>query len=367
MSDGSRALSGKQQARDRSDRFAAFRATRTAMLVTDPRRHDNPIIFANDAFSSLTGYTEEEALGRNWRFLGGPETDPAEMDRICRAVADGEPVEAEILNYRKDGASFLNALAMSPIPDEAGRLLFVVASLSEIGDGTPGADAHRVPDGLEQEVARRMVALEAALEQQGMLLREVDHRVKNNLQVIASVMLLEARRIKDKDAQNVLNSMAERISALSTVYRLLYSSGEGDRLDIGEFARELSADLTKALGHSRVELVLRTQSVAIAAARATSVALLLNELISKAFKHAFPKGRKGRLTVGVEPCDGAVRILVEDNGVGIAAQVPSDETFGRTLIDMLVRQLRAHIHWEDANPGTRAVVTMPVSSEETRS
>ena len=101
-----------------SDPFAAaMRATRMPMLITDPRQPDNPIVFVNDAFGRLTGYTREETLGRNCRFLQGPGTNAEDIDRIRQAIADLVPIEVELLNYKKDGSIFWNRVLVSPVFD----------------------------------------------------------------------------------------------------------------------------------------------------------------------------------------------------------------------------------------------------------
>ena len=89
---------------------AAIRGTRMPMLITDPRQHDNPIVFANDAFLVLTGYERDEVMGRNCRFLQGEGTDPAAVDQMRAAIRDEVDINLDILNYRKDGRPFWNAL-----------------------------------------------------------------------------------------------------------------------------------------------------------------------------------------------------------------------------------------------------------------
>lgn len=90
--------------------FAAVEMTRMPMILTNPRLSDNPIVFANKAFLDLTGYEEAEVLGRNCRFLQGPHTDREHVDQLRDAVSAGQPVSLEILNYRRDGTSFWNAV-----------------------------------------------------------------------------------------------------------------------------------------------------------------------------------------------------------------------------------------------------------------
>ena len=111
---------------------AAVRATRMAMVVTDPRRPDNPIVFANDAFCRLTGRSRGEILGRNCRFLQGPDTDPEAVARIRAAVAAAEPIEIDIRNRRKDGELFWNRLLLAPVRDAAGQLAYFFASQVDV-------------------------------------------------------------------------------------------------------------------------------------------------------------------------------------------------------------------------------------------
>ncbi len=115
-----------------SDPFAAaVRATRMPMLITDPRQPDNPIVFVNDAFGRLTGYTRAETLGRNCRFLQGPGTRSEDVARLRDAMERCVPIEIELLNYRKDGSVFWNRLLISPVFDE-GRLTYFFASQYDV-------------------------------------------------------------------------------------------------------------------------------------------------------------------------------------------------------------------------------------------
>jgi PAS domain S-box-containing protein len=111
---------------------AAVRATRMPMVVTDPRQADNPVVFANNAFCRLTGYDRAEIVGRNCRFLQGPETDPQARRRIHDAVAAAESIEIDIRNYRKDGTAFWNRLLLAPVRDAAGVLAYFFASQVDV-------------------------------------------------------------------------------------------------------------------------------------------------------------------------------------------------------------------------------------------
>ena len=120
---------------NRGDPFAAaVRATRMPMIVTDPRQHDNPIVFANDAFLTLTGYSRLEVTGRNCRFLQGPETDPAGIERLRAAIRREDDIKIDLLNYRKDGSVFQNALYVGPVRDVAGTVVYYFASQVDVSE-----------------------------------------------------------------------------------------------------------------------------------------------------------------------------------------------------------------------------------------
>ena len=118
--------------------FAALQMTRMPMILTDPRQDDNPIVFANQAFLDLTGYEESEIVGRNCRFLQGPDTDRETVRALREAVAAHEAISTEILNYRRDGSPFWNAVVIAPVYDDDGSeiddVLTVTVAISLLDD-----------------------------------------------------------------------------------------------------------------------------------------------------------------------------------------------------------------------------------------
>ncbi|GFM71777.1 Blue-light-activated protein [Pseudomonas cichorii] len=149
--------------------FAAVETTRMPMIFTDPNREDNPIIFANHAFLEMTGYESHEIVGRNCRFLQGPDTDREVVAALRKAIENREDIATEILNYKKDGSSFWNALFMSPVFNDNGDLVYFFASQLDVSRRRDAEDALRQ--------AQKMEAL-------GQLTGGIAHDFNNLLQVM---------------------------------------------------------------------------------------------------------------------------------------------------------------------------------------
>jgi len=124
--------------------FESVSLSPIATVISNPRRPDNPLEVANDAFCALTGYAERDIIGRNCRFLAGELTEPWITDRIRAAIATRRPVLVDILNYRRDGSQFRNAVLVSPLFDEEGQLAWFLGSQVELGPDAPDMfDARR--------------------------------------------------------------------------------------------------------------------------------------------------------------------------------------------------------------------------------
>ena len=239
--------------------------------------------------------------------------------------------------------------------NDAGEIVYFFGSQVDVTDKKT-AEVRR--DDLEQLVEARTRELTDALEQKTALLHEVDHRVKNNLQLISSLLLLQTRRVPDPALKDSLKGMLGRVNAIATVHRRLFQSEDVERFDVSAFIRDMVADLMGSAGRDDVEIQLDLERVDIPAAKAAPLALVVNELLTNALQHGFPAGRAGRIFVGVSRLDGEFRIEITDNGVGVDDQTAG---FGLTIVQLLRQQLKAKCETSDAAPGTRVVVHLPVN------
>jgi two-component sensor histidine kinase len=193
--------------------------------------------------------------------------------------------------------------------------------------------------------------LSDAIERNAALLHEVDHRVKNNLQLIASMLVLQCRRESDPAVRAALNTILGRVNAVAVVHRRLFQD-DPLRFDVAAFL----GDLVEDRGGAPITLRIETDRADVPTSLAAPLALVVNELLSNALKHAFPNGREGPVEISLTREDDKLRIGIADDGVGIPADYV--EGFGLGIVRLLCRQLKAECEMTAANPGTRATLTV---------
>jgi two-component sensor histidine kinase len=184
------------------------------------------------------------------------------------------------------------------------------------------------------------------------LLHEVDHRVKNNLQLIASLLVLQSRREDDPAVREALNTMLGRVNAVAVVHRRLFQD-DPLSFDVAAFLRDLVEDR----GGGQIVLRIDAEDAAVPTASAAPLALVVNELLTNAEKHAFADGGAGSIQVTLERENARLRIEIADEGVGLPANCI--EGFGLGIVRLLCRQLKAEFEMSPANPGVSAVLTLP--------
>ena len=304
--------------------FAAIASTRMPMVVTDPGQDDNPIIFTNQAFLNLTGYDRDEVVGRNCRFLQGPETDRKLVAEISRAIAAREDFATEILNYRKDGSTFWNALFISPVYDAAGELVYFFASQLDVSRRRDAEDA------LGQ--AQKMEAL-------GQLTGGIAHDFNNLLQVVVGyVDILSAGLDRPEPDTGRLRRATENIrvaaerATILTQQLLAFARNqrlEGRAVNLNSLVTDLRERVDRTLGDAvTIDLRLAPDLWTCRVDPAQTEVALLNILINA--RDAMPDG--GRVTIATcnrevgpgHDADGGplqpgryVTVSIVDTGVGI--------------------------------------------------
>jgi two-component sensor histidine kinase len=223
----------------------------------------------------------------------------------------------------------------------------------------------------------REMQLRSALTQQDLLMQEIHHRVKNNLQIIASLLNLQASRIRQPQARAEFQSARDRVRALATLHRYLYPHGELHTINMRSFLAELCGQLFQAMGETegdRIQLEIEAPELRMLSDQAVPLSLIVTEVVGNALKFAFPDRRPGRISVRLTEADGVAELVIADDGVGMGAARArlDDETseppgapgvgIGIQLIRGFVRQLRATMT-VDESQGTTYVVRLPVHRE----
>jgi PAS domain S-box-containing protein len=265
--------------------FAAIEMTRMPMVVTDPNQPDNPIVFVNRAFLDLTQYREEQVIGRNCRFLQGPQTDPHTVTEVHMAVAEQRAVAVDILNYKADGKTFWNALFIGPVFDEQGKLLYWFSS--------------------QMDITRRRISEQSFLQAQkmeaiGQLTAGLAHDFNNLLQVITGNLELANTLLDDRQAAGEAIDhamMAGRKAAKLTQQLLTFARKqrlEPKRVNLNTLVVEFSEMLVRTLGE-KIDLHLDLKpGLPACTIDATHMEMaLLNVLINA--RDAMPQG--GKVTV----------------------------------------------------------------------
>lgn len=239
-----------------------------------------------------------------------------------------------------------------PWLDESGGIGGIIISgedLSELKQGEAErerllGELRELNVALEGRVQQRTEELSGALREREILLQEMHHRVKNNLQVISSLIRMQMRQIPAGDSRDALEDCQARIQAIALIHEKLYQTKNYASIAISDYVSEMAQSVFRASGHGpeRVRLSLELEKVSLPVDRAIPCGLILNELISNALKHAFPRDRQGTVRVVVQRAgDNVVLLAVSDDGIGLSedADVLASHTLGLQLVQTLTRQL----------------------------
>jgi len=213
----------------------------------------------------------------------------------------------------------------------------------------------------------REAQLARAQEKQELLMLEVHHRVKNNLQIIASLLNLQASRIRVPEARAEFQAARDRVRALATLHRHLYSEGDLHTINMRSFLMELCGQLFQAIGETeghRIGLSIEAPELRMSSDQAVPLALIVTEAVTNSVKYAFPGGRPGHVSVRLTEHDDVLDLEIKDDGVGIPAGKTETETgtrdgIGLQLIRGFSRQLGASLEVEEGH-GTRYAVRLPL-------
>lgn len=311
------------------------------LLVTD---RDGAIRLCNYSTQVLLSYSEEELVGRSVERLLGEELFTAAQLEEWVSQEENNSVDTVLLTRTGTAIPVLlsSALFLSRDEEEEGFIFTAI------------------------DIAERKQAegqLRTSLEEKELLLKEIHHRVKNNLQVISSLLSLQTRNIRDEAALEMFADSQNRIRSMALIHEKLYQSEDLARVDFASYIETLVAHLFQSyqVRSQRVRLVLEVENLYLGIDKAIPCGLIINELVSNALKHAFPEDREGSMKIRLAQV-GAERFMVavSDDGVGFPEGVDhrTTETLGLKLVNILVRQLNGEIELKSEG-GTEFAIEIP--------
>ena len=361
--------------------FAALQMTRMPMILTDPRQDDNPIVFANKAFLDLTGYEESEIIGRNCRFLQGADTDRAAVADLRDAVARREAISLEILNYKRDGSAFWNAVFIAPVFDDHGELIYFFASQLDVTRRRSSEQSFRQ--------AQKMEAI-------GQLTAGLAHDFNNLLQVVAGNIDLVLAGELDERQHRLLSNAAKAAEWGTKLTRQLLAFArktrlEPRRINLNDLIHEFGDLIDNTVG-AQIRLVTalerRLPDVLIDPSHLEMA--LLNVLINA--RDAMPQG--GTVTISTQlwklngnaaahqlPEGDYVVLTIADEGAGMSEEVRRRATepffttkgqdrgtgLGLAMVHGFVQQSLGRLELESApGDGTQVRMLFPVATEESQ-
>lgn len=311
--------------RDRQFRVlqAAVTATRMPMLVTDPRQPDNPIVLANRAFLEITGYDAGEVLGRNPRFMQGPDSDPATLTRIRDALDAVCDIEIEVVNHTKCGTPVITRLLISPIFDDDGTLAFFFGSQVDLR-------------------AERAAELAAAQKEERLRLvaAEMNHRINNTLATVQAIVRQTLRKANVPAA--VGEAIGGRLVALRDAHALL-TQRDWQRSDLHEIIENAIQPHRDGAGRFTVH----GPRIDLEPTPGVAVSMAMHELCTNAVKYGALSMPAGEVNIGweIEHVDGARHLSLRwQERHGPSVQAPTHKGFGSILIkDALAAELNGAV------------------------
>lgn len=290
------------------------------------------VTMINKKGCEILGYSEKEIIGKNWFDSFIPKAQRDEVRAVFEKIMKGriQPVEYyENLVLTKNQGERLIAWHNTLIKDDDGH---IVSSLSSGEDITNRKQADQT--------------IQKSLEEKEILLKEIHHRVKNNLQIIISLLNLQSYRIQDKEARQAFENSKQRVYSMALVHEKLYRSQNFANIQFDDYVKTMTTEIIRASADfGRIRLDLQIEPIELSIDLAIPFGLIINELMTNAIKYAFPDGTEGKIQIGFHSRKNQYTLTVMDNGIGLPDDVYFQKkgSLGMQLVHILTEQIGGSI------------------------
>ena len=311
------------------------------LIVINP---DQRIRTINRAACELLGYEETELLDQPVDFiLKSNKEKPFNKKNLRKLLKAGELRNMETFYRTKDGTDIPILFNASVMKDDDEKIVSIVCTGENIS-----------------ELKSAEAKIKTSLKEKEILLKEIHHRVKNNMQVVSSLLSLQARYIKDEEAQQLFKESQGRVRSMALIHEKLYQSQDLSSIDFAEYVRNLADYLSSSYGANSAKIALKTDvdGMSLGINTAIPCGLIINELVSNSLKHAFPHERKGEIRIDLHRKDGEFELVVSDDGIGFpkGLDFQKTESLGLQLVNTLTQQLEGTIELKNGH-GTEFRIT----------
>ncbi len=317
-----------------------YAAIGMALMATDGRW-----LKVNRALCEITGYSEQDLLATTFQAITHPDDVETDLTFINQLLTDQIRVyQIEKRYVHQQGYIVWVLLSASIVRDHQDQPLYFIAQVQDISDRKQAE-----------------VLLKASLKEKEVLLKEIHHRVKNNLQIVSSLLQMQTRRTQDTQTSLILQDSKNRISSIALVHEKLYRSDDLANIDFAQYIPDLTTHLFESYKVRLEQVTLHTQidEIFLEIETAIPCGLIINELVSNSLKYAFPGNRKGEIYVDFYTNkDDTLTLIVRDNGIGIPEEldIETATSLGLTLVQGLAEQLEGRLEL-DRTQGTKFKIT----------
>ncbi|WP_235889323.1 sensor histidine kinase [Glacieibacterium frigidum] len=319
-----------------NDRFRQFLDHVPVAIAVSELHPSENITYCNLEFERLTGLPAAEIAGTNWSALPGVAAPRHDDTLLSDAVQAGEEYLGTF-TIERDGESFNVDAWSNTIENDEGTPIYRLVALAGSGAETRSADERHAQQ----------------LRSKDELLLELQHRVKNNLQMITALIRMEARNLGDSEAGSRFDNLAGRISSLAILYDLLDGRGAGDAVDLGVYLSQIASSVMQAHAQEGVRLELKVDTWPVSINVAMPAGLVVNELMTNALKHAFVGRDGGIIALSSLVDEAGCHVVISDDGVGLPADAiwPKPGKLSAVIVRSLQNNAKAKIDVSSAPDG----------------